>query len=310
MRAYYSDTFRLPLPPTHTFPMEKYTLLRERVAAEGVLALDDLRIPDPATNDELALAHDVEYIRRVFEGSLTSDEIRRIGFPWSPAMVERSRRSAGATIAACRAALDDGIAANLAGGTHHAHRARGEGYCVFNDSAVAARVLQRDHGISRVVVIDLDVHQGNGTATITADDPTIFTFSMHGARNFPRVKERSDLDVELPDGTTDEAYLEALAEHLPRILKAHRPDLAIYLAGADPLVGDRFGRLSLTKAGLARRDEFVLAQCRSANLPVAITMAGGYGRVVADTVDVHFNTIQIAASWSLRKPPPLGSSCA
>lgn len=296
MRAFYSDTFRLPLPPTHVFPMEKYTRLRERVVGEGILRGEDLRLPHAATDDELATAHDREYIRRVAAGELAPMEVRRIGFPWSPEMVERSRRSAGATIGACRAALQDGVAANLAGGTHHAHRDRGEGFCVFNDSVVAARVMQREGRLSRVVVIDCDVHQGDGTATITAGDDSIFTFSIHGARNFPRVKQRSDLDVELEDGTSDEPYLAALDAHLPAVFERARPDLAIYLAGADPLAGDRFGRLALTKEGLAARDEKVLRACGARGIPVAVTMAGGYGRAIDDTVDVHVRTIRIAAA--------------
>jgi acetoin utilization deacetylase AcuC-like enzyme len=301
MRAYYSDTFRLPLPETHTFPMEKYTLLRERVVAEGILRTEDLFLPHAATDAELELAHDPEYIRRVSAGELTAAEVRKIGFPWSPQMVERSRRSVGATIGACRAALEDGVSANLAGGTHHAHRDRGEGYCVFNDSVVAARVMQREDRVRRILVIDCDVHQGNGTATILADDPTIFTFSIHGARNFPRVKERSDLDVELQDGATDEIYLAALDLHLDSVFDRSRPELAIYLAGADPLVGDRFGRLAVSKAGLIARDERVIGACTRRGVPIAISMAGGYGRVVADTVDVHVATIRVASRFFSRR---------
>jgi acetoin utilization deacetylase AcuC-like enzyme len=298
MRAFYSDTFRLPLPPTHSFPMAKYTLLRERVLAEGIVAEADLRVPEAARDEDLRLVHDEDYVRRVAAGRLTAVEIRRIGFPWSPEMVERSRRSAGATIAACRAARDFGVAANLAGGTHHAFRDRGEGFCVFNDAAVAARVLQRERLVRRVVVIDCDVHQGNGTASICAGDPSIFTFSIHGARNFPRVKERSDLDVELPDGTRDEEYLAALEGGLEASLSRAAADFAIYLAGADPLVGDRFGRLALTKEGLEARDRRVLAACRSRGLPIAIAMAGGYAPRIEDTVDVHVATLRVAAEFA------------
>jgi acetoin utilization deacetylase AcuC-like enzyme len=226
---------------------------------------------------------------------LTPEEQRRIGFPWSPEMVERSRRSSGATLAACRAALRDGTSVNLAGGTHHAFRDHGEGYCVFNDSAVAALALQSHNQIRRAVIIDCDVHQGNGTAAILADDPTVFTFSIHAANNFPFSKERSDLDIELPDGTRDADYLAELERGLCTALSAAQPDLAIYLAGADPYEGDRLGRLKLSKAGLERRDRLVLDLCSSAGIPVAISMAGGYGRDIHDTVDIHFNTVRIAA---------------
>lgn len=295
MRAFYSDTFRLPLPPTHTFPMEKYTRLRERIVAEGILAASDLVVPHAATDDELAHAHDPDYVRRVRDGALTADEIRRIGFPWSPQMVERSRRSAGATLEASAAALEDGIAANLAGGTHHAFRDRGSGYCVFNDTAVAAFVHLRAGRARRVVVLDADVHQGDGTAAILEAEDRAFTFSIHGRKNFPRVKQRSDLDIELEDGTQDAEYLEALQRGVRAALDAAQPDLAFYLAGADPLVGDRFGRLAVTKAGLAERDRFVLSECRRRGIPISIAMAGGYAKVVEDTVDVHVATIRIAA---------------
>lgn len=295
MRAFYSDTFRLPLPPTHTFPMEKYTHLRERIVAEGILAASDLVVPHAATDAELAHAHDPDYVRRVRDGALTADEIRRIGFPWSPQMVERSRRSAGATLEASAAALEDGIAANLAGGTHHAFRDRGSGYCVFNDTAVAALVHLRAGRARRVVVLDADVHQGDGTAAILEAEDRAFTFSIHGRKNFPRVKQRSDLDIELEDGTQDAEYLEALQRGVRAALDAAQPDLAFYLAGADPLVGDRFGRLAVTKAGLAERDRFVLSECRRRGIPVSIAMAGGYAKVVEDTVDVHVATIRIAA---------------
>lgn len=306
MRAFYSDTFRLPLPATHTFPMEKYTRLRERVIATGLVAREDMLLPHAATDDELALAHDRQYIERVQRGELSADEIRRIGFPWSPEMVERSRRSAGATIGACRAALEDGVSANLAGGTHHAHRDRGEGYCVFNDSAVAARVMQREGCVQRVIVIDCDVHQGNGTATITAGDDSIFTFSIHGARNFPRTKATSDLDVELPDAATDEIYLAALDQHLDHALDSARADLAIYLAGADPLATDRFGRLKISKEGLATRDRRVFSACRERGLPVAVAMAGGYSRNIEDIVDAHYTTLAIAVEFARdsREPRP------
>jgi acetoin utilization deacetylase AcuC-like enzyme len=295
MKIFYSDTFVLPLPEGHRFPMRKYALLRERVAASGIVAPDDMTIPHAATDVELCRAHAPEYVRRVQAGELTRDEIRRIGFPWSPEMVERSRRSSGATIAACRAALAEDFAANLAGGTHHAYADRGEGYCVFNDSAVAARAMQAEGRARRVVIVDCDVHQGNGTAVILAGDPTIFTFSIHGAKNFPFHKEQSDLDIALEDGAGDEAYLAALDHGLAQALELSHANLAIYLAGADPFHDDKLGRLALTKRGLLERDRLVFEYCRGAGLPVAITMAGGYARNVEDTVDIHFQTMRLAA---------------
>ena len=303
MQAFYADQFVLPLPPGHSFPMSKYRLLRERL--EGADALQMCQAP-AATDGELALAHDPGYVSNVIQGSLTAAQQREIGFPWSEAMVERARRSVGATIAAARSALATGVAANLAGGTHHASAEKGSGYCVFNDAAVAARLMQaerhRTHRqLLRVAIVDLDVHQGNGSAAIFADDPTVFTLSLHGARNFPFRKERSDLDVDLPDGCTDKPYLAALDGAMAALWRHHDatpPGLIFYLAGADPHEGDRLGRLKLTREGLAERDRRVLSAARERRVPVAISMAGGYGRVVEDTVQVHLGTIQAAiASW-------------
>ena len=228
-------------------------------------------------------------------GTLTGKEVRRIGLPWSEKLVERSRRASGGTLDACLAALEDGFAANLAGGTHHAFADRGEGYCVFNDSAIAAHAVQTEGFVERVVVVDTDVHQGNGTAAILRGDPSVFTFSIHGAKNFPFHKEESDLDVALPDGTDDSEFLDALEGGLERALEESRAELAIYLAGADPFEDDRLGRLSVTKKGLAERDRLVLESCRERGLPVAVTMAGGYARDVEDTVDIHFQSIERAA---------------
>lgn len=295
MHVFYSDTFVLPLPATHRFPMQKYALLRQRVAEAGIVAPESMTVPPAATDAELARAHDRDYVARVSAGALSNQEIRRIGFPWSPQLVERSRRSVGATIAACRAARADGVAVNLAGGTHHAFAERGEGYCVFNDSAVAARAMQAEGLARRVAIIDCDVHQGNGTAAILAGDPTIFTFSIHAANNFPFHKEQSDLDIALEDDTPDLAYLDALETALRQTLDTARPDLAIYLAGADPYFDDRLGRLALSKGGLAERDRLVFHYCRAAGIPIAITMAGGYARQVDDTVDIHLHTVAAAA---------------
>lgn len=295
MRAYYSDHFVLPLPDGHKFPMAKYSRLRERILAHGIIAPDRLHEAPLASWEDLRLVHEPAYVDAVANGTVPPDVQRRIGFPWSPQMVERARRSVGATIAAARTALDEGTAANLAGGTHHAFADRGEGFCVFNDVAVASRVLQRDRHARRIAVVDLDVHQGNGTAAIFKDDPSVFTFSMHGAQNFPFRKEQSDLDVALADGTGDDEYLALLQAHLPGVLAAQQPDFVFYLAGADPYEGDRLGRLRLTIDGLRQRDEMVIGACRRAGLPLAVSMSGGYAPDIDAIVTIHANTIRTAA---------------
>ena len=295
MLIYYTDHFVLPLPPGHRFPMRKYADLRARVEA---VAPELLCVPPAATDAELARAHDAAYVAAVSRGPLDARAQKRIGFPWSPSMIERSRRSAGATVAACRSALASGWGMNLAGGTHHAHRSHGEGFCVFNDAAVAARAMQAEGRAGRVLIVDLDVHQGDGTAAIFADDASVFTLSLHGRNNFPFRKHASDLDVELDDGTRDAGYVAALDVALPRALERARPDLAIYLAGADPYHGDRLGKLALSKAGLRARDRRVLTSLRAAGVPVAIAMAGGYADDIDDIVDIHYATVTLAlALW-------------
>lgn len=296
LKAFYSDHFVLPLPEGHRFPMRKYRMVRDRV--QGSLPQVQLEEAQPASDGVLALAHHPDYIERVARGTLSQEEQRAIGFPWSPQMVERSRRSVGATIAACRAALQDGAAANLAGGTHHAYSDAGGGFCVFNDAAVAARLMQAERRVSRVAIIDLDVHQGNGTAAILARDDSGFTLSLHGAANYPFAKECSDLDVALEDGSSDDAYLGALDLALLELERRFAPQLLIYLAGADPHEGDRLGRLRLTTAGLARRDRAVFAFAGRHHLPVAVAMAGGYGRAIEDTVEVHVQSIAAAADYA------------
>ena len=300
MKIFKTDQFVLPLPEGHRFPVSKYALLRQRVEAARLVPPEDLIEAPAASDEEITRAHTAEYLRRVKNGELTEKELRRIGFPWSPEMVERARRSSGATIAAARAALQDGLGVNLAGGTHHAFADRGEGYCVFNDAAIAARAMQADGLAQRVVIIDCDVHQGNGTAKIFENDPSVFTFSIHGAKNFPFHKEISDLDVALIDDADDTTYLAALREALPVVLQRAQADLAIYLAGADPYFDDSFGRMKLTKPGLLERDRFVLESCRASNLPVAITMAGGYAKNPEDVADIHFQTVELAA---INAPP-------
>ncbi|MEX8494984.1 histone deacetylase [Sphaerotilus sp.] len=309
MRAYYADHFVLPLPPGHRFPMQKYRLLRDAIAAE----LPEVCLSQawPASEGELALVHTPGYVDAVLRGTLSAAQQREIGFPWSPAMAERARRSVGATISAARDALQEGVAANLAGGTHHASADTGSGYCVFNDLAVAARLMQaewhRHHRrLLRVAVIDLDVHQGNGTAAIFQDDPTVYTLSMHGAKNFPFRKVAGDLDVDLPDGCTDAPYLAALDDALEQLWQRHAdqpPGLVFYQAGADPHEGDRLGRLKITTAGMAERDRRVFDACRSRGIPVVLTMGGGYGRVIEDTVAVQLQTYREAlTAWRACNP--------
>jgi len=305
VQAFYSDQFVLPLPEGHRFPMAKYALLRERIAQE----LPGVRLePAAAASDgELALVHQPAYVAAVAQGGLSPAQQREIGFPWSPAMAERARRSVGATLQACRAALaGEGLAANLAGGTHHAYADKGSGFCVFNDVAVAARVVQAEWGRRgpawrrsplRVLVIDLDVHQGNGTASIFAQDPSVFTLSLHGEKNFPFRKEDSDLDVALPDGCRDDTYLEALEQALISLEQRFEPGLVIYLAGADPFEGDRLGRLKLTYDGLEARDRRVFDWAFQRRVPLAFAMAGGYGVRIEETVQVQLNTFRVASEY-------------
>ena len=295
MKAFYCHQFELPLPDGHAFPMAKYRLLFERVSANAEFLDIELIEPQAAGDDDLLRVHCPDYVRRMRDGAVSANDMRRIGFPWSPMMVERSRRSSGASMQALVSALTgDGVAVNLAGGTHHAAYDRGGGYCVFNDSVIAARYAQHRHLAERVLIVDLDVHHGNGTAELCADDASIFTFSMHAEKNYPALKRSSDLDVALRDGTGDAEYLDALAAHLPLAIVRSRADAVIYLAGADPYSGDRLGRLSLSKAGLALRDRQVLQACREHGLPVAISMAGGYAPDADDIADIHYATVVTA----------------
>jgi acetoin utilization deacetylase AcuC-like enzyme len=296
MQAWSSSRYTFPLPDGHRFPIAKYSRLREHILNEGILSAQNLHEPERASREALLLAHTGEYVDRFTTGALTTDETRRLGLPWSPALVERSLRAVGGTCEACVAALTAGVAMNLAGGTHHAFADHGEGFCVFNDVAIAIRLLQRAGRIRRAAIIDLDVHQGNGTHSIFAGDASVFTFSMHAAKNYPYRKVPGSLDVELADGTRDEEYLNRLATALPQVLAGAEPDLVIYLAGADPHEGDALGRLSLSFDGLARRDALIIDSCREVGLPVALTIAGGYGRRSSDTVRIHAETARIAAA--------------
>ena len=318
MHAFYADNFVLPLPAGHRFPMRKYSLLRERVVSE--LPAVQLDQAPAASQGELALVHTPAYIQAIMQGTLPALEQREIGFPWSPGMAERACRSAGATVAAARRALGllagarpEGIAANLAGGTHHAYAHKGGGFCVFNDSAVAARLMQAEwarlHRHARaplqVAVIDLDVHQGNGTASIFASDTSVFTLSLHGEKNFPFRKEASDLDVELPDGCVDAPYLQALEQALDELDRRFTPGLILYLAGADPFEGDRLGRLALGFDGLEARDRRVFDWAWQRRIPLAFSMAGGYGVDIDETVQVQMNTYRVALDY-WRKWNPAG----
>ncbi len=292
-----SAHYAIPLPAEHRFPIAKYALLRDRLLTQGIVTPERMHDPARATREQLERVHTPEYVSALQSGTLDSAAVRRLGFPWSTHLVERSLRAVGGTIEASTHALHRGIAMNLAGGTHHAFADRGEGFCVFNDVAVAAAELRAHHGVRRVVIIDLDVHQGNGTHAIFANDVNTYTFSMHGRRNYPFTKVAGDLDIELEDGADDATYLTLLADALPRVLHDARADVAFYLAGADPHEGDKLGRLRLTHDGLQRRDAMVLEMCRDVALPVTITIAGGYGANINDTVEVHTNTARVATSF-------------
>ena len=295
MKAFYTDHFVLPLPSGHRFPMEKYSKLRNLVGTvEGIELVEA-----PAASDtQILYAHDPQYLIKIIQGKLSLQEQREIGFPWSEKMVERSRRSAGATVAACKAAMFEGVAVNLAGGTHHAYRDIGSGFCVFNDSAIAARALQKEVSSKlKIAIIDLDVHQGNGTASILQQDSSIFTLSIHGENNFPFKKEVSDLDFGLADACEDQTYLKVLENCLDELDTRFRPDSLIFLAGADPHEGDRLGRLNISSEGMRLRDEAVLQYALDRNLPIALSMAGGYGKEIESTVQIHFQTIKTALQF-------------
>jgi acetoin utilization deacetylase AcuC-like enzyme len=292
---HYSDVFPIPLPENHRYPRAKSRRLRERLQACGEFDPAEFRVAEAASDEQIRRVHCEGYLRRVTEGALDRSEVRAIGLPWSPALVERSRRASGASVCAAREALVRGWAANLAGGSHHAFRDHGQGYCVFNDAAIAARAMQAEAGLTRIAIVDCDVHQGNGSAAIFAGDDSVFTFSIHASANFPSRKETSDLDIGLADGARDDEYLWHLERALDETLERSRPQLVFYLAGADPFEDDTLGRLGLTKAGLARRDRLVLETLRARSIPVALSMAGGYARDIEDSVDIHVRTLLIAA---------------
>jgi acetoin utilization deacetylase AcuC-like enzyme len=293
MTIYYSDSYTVPLPPGHRFPMEKYRMLREALLESGTVAPEELREARPVDRRTLLAAHTQAYVDAFCDGTIDARAVRRIGLPWSPEFVRRSLASVGGTLAAARAAIEEGIAGNLAGGTHHAFADHGEGFCVFNDIAVAALTLLAEGEVDRVTVIDLDVHQGNGTAAILGSDPRVFTLSLHGGNNYPFHKVPSSLDVPLADGTEDAEYLALLADALPVTL-AGDPDLIFYQGGVDPLAADTLGRLAMTHEGLERRDRMVLTAARDRSIPVVLTLGGGYARPISETVSAHVGTYRVA----------------
>ena len=290
--VFYTDHFPLPLPPAHRFPIEKYELVRLALIHEGILEECDARPAPQATSEDLAHAHSREYVHAVLAGRLSRQQIRKIGFPWSPELVERSLASVGGTLAAVQEALHHGISGNLAGGTHHASSDEGEGFCVFNDQAVAAAQVLTRGDVKRVAIIDLDVHQGNGTSAILGKDERVYIFSMHGANNYPSLKIPSSLDVGLPDGTTDDDYLDILEACLPKVM-AFKPDVVLYQAGVDPLGTDRLGKLALTHDGLVKRDDMVLRSVHAAGIPVALALGGGYGVPISETIKAHVGTYKV-----------------
>jgi len=291
MQVFYTPRYYAEIGEGHVFPIRKFELVRERLLAEGTLDPSEIIEPSPAPLDDVLLVHTEDYVTRLCNGQLTSKEMRRLGLPWSESLVRRSFYTVGGTLAATGAALADGYGSNLAGGTHHSFADRGEGFCVLNDVAIAIRAMRARNRIRRAAIVDCDVHQGNGTATIFAVDPETFTFSIHGANNYPLFKTQSTLDVELPDGTGDAEYLETLARHLPTVF-AHDPEIVFYLAGADPFAKDKLGRLALSIDGLRERDRYVLRECYEREVPVATVMSGGYGKDIDDTIEIHCNTIR------------------
>ncbi|MEA3150327.1 MAG: hypothetical protein QOD56_1266 [Gammaproteobacteria bacterium] len=297
----------MPLSPGHPFPMSKFPLLKDRLLAEGILSLDDIIEPEPLDMETLALVHTGEYLAKLAATGLSATEQRVLGLPWSESLWLRSRLASGGTLLASRVALVEGLAGNLAGGTHHAFADHGEGFCVLNDVAVSIAKLRRERLISRAVIIDLDVHQGNGTAAIFANDEAVFTFSMHGERNYPSVKMNSKLDIGLPDRLDDAGYLVALRKHLPDVLDAARPDIAFYLAGVDVAAGDRYGKLALTDEGIRLRDREVIAAVRGRGIPLVLVLAGGYAATRTRTAELHTHAFREAVAYERLIAPPISA---
>ena len=292
MQVFYTPRYYADIGQGHIFPIRKFELVRDKLLAEGTLHTQEIVEPTPAPLEDVLLVHTEDYVSRLCSGELTPKEIRRLGLPWSESLVRRSFYAVGGTLAATAASLTDGYSSNLAGGTHHAFSDRGEGFCVLNDVAIAIRAMRARKLIERAAIVDCDVHQGNGTATIFAGDTNTFTFSMHGANNYPLFKAQSTLDIELPDGTSDAEYLETLARHLQHVFQSD-PQIVFYLAGADPYRGDKLGRLALSIDGLRERDAYVLRQCYEREIPIVTVMSGGYGKDINDTIEIHCNTIRM-----------------
>ena len=300
MKCVYHPSYQVALPPGHPFPMSKYSLLRDQLLAEGIVAAGDILQPEPLDASILGLVHTPEYLAKLATSGLSAAEQRRLGLPWSEALWQRSRLASAGTLLAARTALDQGLAANLAGGTHHAFADHGEGFCVLNDVAIAIRKLQAERALERAAIVDLDVHQGNGTAAIFETDDAVFTFSMHGERNYPVAKMRSNLDVPLKDGVGDAEYLDTLQGVLPSVLDHARADLVFYLAGVDVAAGDRYGKLALTEEGIRRRDRCVIEAVRGRGLPLVIVLAGGYAATRARTAELHAHAFRESAAYQRR----------
>lgn len=294
MKIFHCDILSFPLPKKQEFLVSKYALLAEKVVAAGLADSCGLLTPPEATLEEILRVHTSDYVERLLKGKLSPGEIREVGLPWSPRIVERARRSAGGTIESCRWALREGIALHLGGGTHHAFADRAKGFCWLNDCAIAARAMLAEGGAGRVLIFDCDVHQGDGTAAIFLGDPQVYTVSIHGSYGYPYHKQPADLDIELPTGTGDATYLGALDQALETALQRFRPDLAIYLAGADVYEDDRFGRLAVSRGGIAKRDHLVFERFSGAGIPVAVTLAGGYARKIEEAVEIHLQTVRLA----------------
>ncbi len=292
----WDPLYHHPLPENHRFPMEKYSLLPQQLIFEGTVSKDQFFNPKPATEDQILLCHDKEYWNKLLNLQLTASEIRKTGFPLSKQLIQREIVIAGGTVQAARFALEHGVAMNIAGGTHHAFTNRGEGFCLLNDIAIAASVLLEEKTIQTALVIDLDVHQGNGTAEVFRSNPHVFTFSMHGKKNYPLHKENSDLDVELEDGISDDEYLNLLNMHLNYLKEHHLPDFIFYQAGVDVLATDKLGRLGLTIQGCRERDRLVFEMAYQLNIPVVAVMGGGYSERIADIIEAHANTFRLASA--------------
>jgi len=294
LKIAYSPVYKYQLPQGHRFPMMKYELIPEQLLYEGTVQKENFFHPDQLSREELLLTHTEEFLNKLDEQKLSAKEIRKIGFPMTKALIERGKFISKGTYLCAKFAIENGVALNVAGGTHHSYADHGEGFCVYNDFALSANILLERNERNKVLIVDLDVHQGNGTAHIFRNDHRVFTFSMHGARNYPTKKEISDLDIGLPDNAEDELFLTRLKETLPRLIQETEPDIIFYLAGVDPLGSDKLGRLNMSIDGLKERDRFVFEQCKLNSIPVAVSMGGGYSEDIKVIIDAHANTFRLA----------------